>query len=106
MPCFRFIRCPDMRRGYLVLWRITMSKSLYMIIEHFKNGDAAPVYRRFRERGRMAPEGLVYVSSWVDEKMERCYQVMETEDRALLDAWIANWSDLVDFEVIPVMTSS
>jgi len=67
--------------------------------------DAAAIYRRFRERGRMAPDGLTYVSSWVDEKLERCYQLMETQDRALLDQWMANWSDLTDFEVYPVITS-
>jgi Protein of unknown function (DUF3303) len=78
---------------------------LYMVVEHFKGGDAAPVYRRFRERGRMAPEGLSYVSSWVDDKLARCYQVMETNDRRLLDEWITNWSDLIDFEVHPVITS-
>jgi hypothetical protein len=63
------------------------------------------VYRRFRDRGRLAPEGLVYVSSWVDDKLERCYQLMETDDRKLLDEWMANWKDLVDFEVYPVITS-
>lgn len=78
---------------------------LYMVVEHFKNNDAAPAYRRFRDRGRLMPEGLTYVSSWVDLKFERCYQLMETRDRALLDEWIANWSDVVDFEVYPVMTS-
>ena len=78
---------------------------LYMVIEHFKNKDAVPVYRRFRDRGRLAPEGLTYVSSWVDEKMERCFQVMETEDRALLEQWMANWRDIVEFEVYPVITS-
>jgi hypothetical protein len=77
-----------------------------MIIERFKNGDAAPVYQRFRDRGRLAPEGLSYLSSWVDAKIEVCYQVMETEDRALLDRWIANWADIVDCEVIPVITST
>jgi hypothetical protein len=82
-----------------------MSKTLYMVVENFKNGDPIPVYRRFREHGRMAPQGLVYVSSWVSDKMDRCYQLMETEDRALLDQWMANWSDLVDFEVHPVITS-
>ena len=79
--------------------------SLYMVIENFKNGDAAPVYRRFRDHGRLAPEGLTYLSSWVNDQLDRCYQLMETEDRALLDCWIANWSDLVDFEVHPVITS-
>jgi hypothetical protein len=79
---------------------------LYMIVEHFKNGDPGPVYRRFRERGRLAPQGLTYISSWVDEKLTRCYQVMETEERELLDKWMAQWSDLVNFEVHPVITSA
>jgi hypothetical protein len=82
-----------------------MPRTLYMVVEHFKNRDAAGVYRRFRDRGRMASEGLVYVSSWVDEKLERCYQLMETHDRRLLDEWMANWNDLVDFEVHVVVTS-
>lgn len=77
----------------------------YMIIEHFRNSDAVPIYRRFRDRGRMAPAGLTYVSSWVDTKLERCFQLMETDDPRLLDEWMANWRDLVDFEVHPVMTS-
>ena len=76
-----------------------------MVVEYFKNKDAVPAYRRFRARGRLMPAGLVYVSSWTDLKFERCYQLMETRDRALLDEWIANWSDLVDFEVYPVVTS-
>ena len=82
-----------------------MAKTLYMIVEHFKNNDAVAVYRRFRDQGRMAPEGVTYVSSWVDEKYERCYQLMETGDRRLLDQWMSHWSDLVEFEVYPVMTS-
>jgi len=76
-----------------------------MVIEHFRNGDAAPVYRRFRERGRMAPEGLTYVSSWVTADLARCYQVMEAAEPALLEEWMANWRDLVDFEVHPVIGS-
>lgn len=79
---------------------------LFMIIENFRNGDAAPVYRRFRERGRLAPEGLRYVSSWVTQDFKRCFQVMECDDRKQLDEWIANWRDLVDFEVETVMTSA
>ncbi|MCB0276626.1 MAG: DUF3303 family protein [Calditrichaeota bacterium] len=79
---------------------------LYMIVEKFKNSDPVPVYRRFRDRGRLAPEGLTYVSSWVDENMAICYQVMECDDIALLEAWMANWKDLTDFEVIPVITSA
>ena len=82
-----------------------MAKTLYMVVEHFKNRDAVPVYRRFRDQGRMAPPGLVYVSSWVDRKLERCYQLMESDDRSLIDQWIANWSDITDFEVYPVLTS-
>lgn len=77
----------------------------YLVIENFKNQDPVPVYRRFRERGRLAPEGLQYISSWVDEKLARCFQLMETDDRQLLDEWIANWSDLVEFEVYPVISS-
>ena len=76
-----------------------------MVVEHFRNGDPVPVYRRFRERGRMLPDGLAYVSSWVDRQLRRCYQLMETDDPALLDEWIARWNDLADFEVHPVMTS-
>ena len=79
--------------------------ALYMVVENFRNGDALPVYRRFRGRGRLAPEGVSYVSSWVTESLHRCYQVMETENRALLDQWIANWNDVVDFEVHPVIIS-
>jgi hypothetical protein len=82
-----------------------MPRTLYMVVEHFKNKDAAAIYRRFRDRGRMAPEGLLYVSSWVDDRFERCYQVMETDDPRLLDVWMANWSDLIDFEVHAVVTS-
>ena len=78
---------------------------LYMFIEHFRNGDPVPVYRRFRDRGRMAPEGLAYVSSWVDDKLERCFQIMETSDPALLEQWMQNWSDLAEFEVYPIITS-
>jgi hypothetical protein len=78
----------------------------YMVIERYRDGDPVPVYRRFRDRGRMAPDGLLYLGSWVDEPVRVCYQLMETEDPALLDAWIANWSDIVDFEVVPVTSSA
>lgn len=77
---------------------------LFMIIEKFRNG-ARPVYDRFHEKGRLAPEGLEYVSSWVTLDHSTCYQVMQCSDRLLLDEWIANWDDLVEFEVIPVVTS-
>ena len=83
----------------------TRGLMLFMIIERFKNGDAIPVYRRFRDRGRLAPAGVAYVSSWVDTGLERCYQVMEAPDPGLIDQWVANWSDIVDFEIFPVITS-
>ena len=79
---------------------------LYMIIEHYRNGDAKPVYARFRAKGRLAPEGLHYVNSWVTPDLTTCYQVMESDDPRLLDEWLAAWSDLVEFEVIPVITSA
>ena len=78
---------------------------MFMVVERFKDGDPRPVYRRLRSEGRLASEGLYYRGSWVDRRLERCFQLMETEDRALLDAWIDRWSDLVDFEVIEVMSS-
>jgi hypothetical protein len=83
-----------------------MGQALYIVIEHFRDGDAVPVYRRFRERGRLAPEGLTYISSWVDITLDRCYQLMETDNPRLLDEWMASWSDIVDFEVHPVITSA
>jgi hypothetical protein len=78
----------------------------YLIIEHFKDGDAVPVYRRFREQGRLAPDGLKYVASWVAHDFTTCWQIMETDDPALLEQWMARWRDLADFEVIPVRTSA
>jgi len=79
---------------------------IFMVIEHYRPGRAAEVYRRFRERGRMAPPGLRYVTSWVDLKFERCFQVMEADDEALFKQWTANWDDLIDFEIVPVRTSA
>lgn len=78
----------------------------YMVVEHFRNGDPVPVYRRFREQGRMAPDGLRYVAGWVAEDLRRCYQIMECEDPALLLQWTAHWADVIEFEVIPVITSA
>ena len=78
----------------------------YMIVERFHGGDAVPVYERFRDRGRLAPEGLTFVASWVAADLRRCYQVMQTADRRLLDAWIARWDDLVEFEVHEVIDSA
>jgi uncharacterized protein DUF3303 len=78
---------------------------LFMVIERFRGGDAAPVYRRYRERGRMTPEGLRYVDSWVERDFGRCFQLMECADPRLLQEWIARWEDLVEFEVVSVVTS-
>lgn len=83
-----------------------MPGTLYMVVERFRGGDPVPVYRRFRDRGRMAPPGLTYLSSWVDESLCTCYQLMETGDRRLLNDWIAQWQDLVDFEIHQVITSA
>ena len=77
-----------------------------MVIENFRGGDPVPVYRRFRDRGRMAPEGLRYVGSWITTDLKRCYQVMECDDRRLLDEWLVNWNDIVEFEVIPTLSSA
>jgi uncharacterized protein DUF3303 len=76
-----------------------------MVIEKFTKG-AAPVYRRAADQGRLLPDGVVYVDSWVDERLDRCFQLMETDDAALLDEWTARWSDLAEFEVVPVLTSA
>ena len=78
---------------------------LFMVIERFRNGDAQAVYQRFRERGRMLPEGLNYIDSWTEANFERCFQLMECEDTRLFQEWIANWQDLVDFEITPVVPS-
>ena len=79
---------------------------LFMVIEHFGGRErAAAVYRRFRERGRMAPDGLRYVDSWDEQGFERCFQLMECEDPRLLEQWTACWQDLVEFEIVPVVTS-
>ncbi len=79
---------------------------LYMVVEDFRNGDALPVYRRFRDEGRLTPEGLGYVASWVTEDFRRCFEIMECDDVSLLAQWTARWEDLVEFEVIPVVTSA
>ena len=77
---------------------------LYMVIERFK--DAPAIYARFRERGRMMPEGLEYVSSWIAADLTICYQLMRTENIALFQLWTDNWKDLMDFEIVPVRTSA
>jgi Domain of unknown function (DUF3303) len=78
---------------------------LFMVIERFRNRDARAVYRRFRDHGRMMPDGLRYVGSWIEVNFDRCFQVMECDDPRLLQQWIVNWTDLIEFEVVPIAPS-
>jgi hypothetical protein len=78
---------------------------LFHVTERYRDGDPVPVYRRFREHGRMTPDGVEYVASWVTDDLSTCFQVMEAESLSALDEWMGRWSDLVDFEVVPVITS-
>jgi hypothetical protein len=78
---------------------------LYMVVETFIRGPA-PVYERAAKQGRLLPDGLEYVDSWVDERLDRCYQLMRTEEPALFGDWTARWSDLAEFEIVPVIGSA
>jgi hypothetical protein len=78
---------------------------LFMVIERFKNRDARAVYRRFQEKGRMTPEGLKYVGSWIEANFDRCFQLMECDDSRLLQQWVAQWQELIEFEFVPVVSS-
>lgn len=79
---------------------------LYMVIEHFRPGKVKDLYKRFDEKGRMVPDGVNYINSWTDHDVKTCYQVMESPSEELLKEWINKWDDLVDFEVVPVITSA
>ena len=79
---------------------------LFMVVERFKNRDAKAVYRRFRDRGRGAPGGLQYVGSWIEANFDRCFQLMQCDDARLLQQWVAAWSELIEFEIVPVATSA
>jgi hypothetical protein len=79
---------------------------LYMVIERFKDGAVPQIYQRLREKGRMMPEGLEYVSSWINLDLTICYQLMRTEDATLFPMWTDNWKDLMEFKIIPVRTSA
>lgn len=79
---------------------------LFMIIENFKNRDAVAVYRRFFEEGRQMPDGLNFIDSWVETNLARCFQLVQCDDAALIQQWIIHWQDLVEFEVIPVVSSA
>jgi hypothetical protein len=78
---------------------------LFMVIEHFRNGDPKPIGDRFRLKGRMMPEGVAYHASWIDPVAVRCFQVMEADSIDKLQQWASNWADLADFEIVPVLTS-
>src|SRR5688572_13113636 len=90
----------------LSLRRFPGMKMLYMVIENFRDGNALPVYRRFRDQGRLAPEVLKYVAGWVTEDLRRCFQIMECDVPSLLAQWMARWEDLTEFDVYPVVTSA
>ncbi|HEY5544781.1 MAG TPA: DUF3303 family protein [Gemmatimonadaceae bacterium] len=77
----------------------------YMVIENFRPGQVGAIYRRLRDSGRHMPAGLTYVGSWITDDLTQCYQVMECDDQSLLDEWISHWADLIDFEVLPVISS-
>ena len=79
---------------------------LFMVIERFKNGDAKLIGERFKRSGRMLPEGVTYHASWVDSAGSCCFQVMEAPRLELLNSWVTRWNDLIDFEIVPVFTSS
>jgi hypothetical protein len=77
---------------------------LFMVVEDFRNRDRKAIYRRFRDKGRMAPEGLQFVNSWMSADMSRCFQLMETDDVTLFQKWVAEWCDIGEFEIVPVVT--
>ena len=79
---------------------------LFMIIEKFREGKVKEMYKRFEERGRMLPEGVSYINSWINEEVTVCYQLMETDSKEKLQEWINNWNDLVDFEIVSVISSA
>lgn len=79
---------------------------LFMVIEHYSGEKKEAIATRFCEQGRLLPESVVYQASWLDEAGTLCFQLMEAPSRELLDQWIVRWSDLVDFEVVPVLTSA
>jgi len=78
--------------------------ALYMVIEHFLPGCKERVYQRFEQKGRMLPEGLTYIDSWLEKDGDRCFQLMETDDPSLFDIWIENWNDLTEFEIVELDT--
>jgi hypothetical protein len=78
---------------------------LFMIIEHFHDKNPVPLYKRFQEKGRMMPEGLKYVGSWIESNFDRCFQLMECDNLSAIQEWVLVWGDLCDFEIVPVVPS-
>jgi len=78
---------------------------LFMVVERFRDRDAKAIYRRFRDQGRMMPDGLKYVGSWIEANFDRCFQLMECDDARVLQEWVLVWGDLADFEIVPVVPS-
>jgi Protein of unknown function (DUF3303) len=78
-----------------------------MVVERFTTG-ARPVYARASERGRMLPDGLRFIDSWIvdDGAYTTCFQLMETEDPSLFQTWMDAWRDLTHFEIHPVIDST
>ena len=78
---------------------------LFMVVERFKDRNPRPIYQRLHESGRHMPDGLTYIDSWIEGNFDRCFQLMETDDLTLLQRWIAEWNDLMEFEIVPVVGS-
>ena len=79
---------------------------LFMVIERFKPGTIPTIYAQLRDTGRSLPDGLVYVDSWIEASFARCFQLMACDDARLLQAWVLQWGDLVDIEIVPVVPSA
>ena len=77
---------------------------LFMVIEKFRNQDAKPAYARFRDQGRMLPDAVSFVGSWVTADLSTCFQLMESDEVAPIQQWVADWCDLVEFEIVPVLS--
>jgi Protein of unknown function (DUF3303) len=89
----------------LITFKLPQILMLFMIVEHFKNGDPKPIRERFVRDGRMMPDNIVYHASWIDPQSARCFQVMEATDAEKLNVWMNCWDDLIDFEIIPILSS-
>ena len=91
--------------GRTVQQEHTETQLKYMVIEMFRPASEEKVYARYEKKGRMQPDGLRYIDSWVTKDGTRCFQLMETDDLNLFNIWIKEWNDLIEFEIIPVLDS-